>query len=268
MTARAARGASTAFLDSVVCAGADLHGYPTGHVRAILAASCARPGARPHDGGGRRGARTEGWGEEGRVEDLRPEEGGKGRGEGVAAFRPPGPGLTPRESRCQPVSESQPRTPRTDSTLDGGLSEPSGRGSAPGRCFDGRPVALPLRVGRLGGQLSPQRFVALHLGDAGDREGEASPPAELAASHSTMRRVSWASVRAQGWSRRTHASRSSLPMRTRSIMFLSSSPAAAPSACGDRLRPRDPRCRTAPGSLRRGRLGACARPRCGRRQRA
>ncbi len=35
-------GSTAAVLDSVVCAGADLHGYPTGHVRQILAASGAR----------------------------------------------------------------------------------------------------------------------------------------------------------------------------------------------------------------------------------
>ena len=41
--APASQGVSTAYLlDAVVCAGADLHGYPTGHVRAILAASFAR----------------------------------------------------------------------------------------------------------------------------------------------------------------------------------------------------------------------------------
>jgi hypothetical protein len=34
--------ASAALLDSIVCAGADLHGYPTGHIRAIVAATFAR----------------------------------------------------------------------------------------------------------------------------------------------------------------------------------------------------------------------------------
>jgi hypothetical protein len=33
---------SVALLDSIVCAGADLHGYPTGHLRTIVAASFAR----------------------------------------------------------------------------------------------------------------------------------------------------------------------------------------------------------------------------------
>lgn len=33
---------SAALLDSIVCAGADLHGYPNGHIRAIVAATFAR----------------------------------------------------------------------------------------------------------------------------------------------------------------------------------------------------------------------------------
>lgn len=35
-------GTSAALIDAVVCAGADLYGYPTNHVRAIVAASLAR----------------------------------------------------------------------------------------------------------------------------------------------------------------------------------------------------------------------------------
>ncbi len=34
--------ASAALLDSIVCAGADLHGYPIGHIRAIVAVTFAR----------------------------------------------------------------------------------------------------------------------------------------------------------------------------------------------------------------------------------